>query len=174
MRSSTWWMIGAIICMIGGLAAIFNPVAGTMAATAIAAWSFIIFGIIQLIAVFMIKGGWNKLLLALFGVLGILVGITVINNPLVSILSLTMAVAIFVILSGVVRLFVANDVKGTPAFGWVMVSAILSILLGILILANFPVSAATILGLLLGIELLFSGIAMFGLSQAAKRAPATA
>lgn len=169
MRSSTWWMIGGILCLIGGFAALLNPMAGTLAATAIAGWSFLLVGVIQIIAAFSVPGGWNKAMLALFGVLGVLVGITIFKNPLASALTLTMAVAILILVSGVVRFFIARDLKGTSAYAWVVVSAVLSLLLGVMILADFPASAVTILGILLGVELIFNGVALIGLSGAAKK-----
>nr|WP_294847297.1 DUF308 domain-containing protein [uncultured Sphingomonas sp.] len=169
MRSSTWWMIGGILSIIGGLFALFNPMAGTLAATLVAAWAFILAGVLQIVAAFNVSGGWNKLFLILFGLVGVIVGFVVIGNPLAGAMSLTMAVAILFLISGVVKLFGAKDVKGTSAYGWVIVSAIASLLLGVLIFANFPVSAVSILGILLGVNLIFDGVAMIGWSNAAKR-----
>lgn len=169
MRSSTWWMIGGILCLVGGVLALLNPFAGTMAATMVAGWAFIFAGILQVVAAFNASGGWNKLFLAIFGILGVLVGITIFRNPLEGMLTLTVAVAVMILVSGVVRLFVAKDLKGTNGYGWVMISAIASIILAVMIFANFPQSAATILGILLGVELIFDGVALIGLSNAAKR-----
>lgn len=169
MRSSTWWMIGGILCLVGGVLALLNPFAGTMAATMIAGWAFIFAGILQVVAAFNAHGGWNKAALAIFGILGVLVGITIFKNPLEGMLTLTLAVAVMILISGVVRLFVAKDLKGNSGYGWVMISGIASIILAGMIFANFPASAVTILGILLGVELLFDGIALIGLSNAAKR-----
>ncbi len=169
MRSSTWWMIGGVVAVIGGLLALFNPLAGTMAATAIAAWAFIIAGVLQVVAGFNASGGWNKAGYFLLGILGIVVGFFLISNPLAGVLALTLAVGALILVSGVVKVFSAKDVKGTSAYGWVIVSGIASFILGIMILAGFPESSVYMLGILLGVELIFDGVAMIGLSSAAKR-----
>lgn len=169
MKSSTWWMIGGILCLVGGLCALFNPFAGTLAATLVAAWVFMIGGVFQIVAGFNVSGGWNKAALFLIGILGIVVGWFLISNPLEGVLSLTIAVGVMILISGVVKLFSAKDVKGTSTYGWVIVSAIASLLLGVLIFAGYPNSSVYMLGILLGVELVFDGVGMIGFSSAAKK-----
>ncbi len=81
MKQSTWWTIGGILALIGGFLAIFNPVAGSFAATFIAAWAFLIGGIFQIVALFSAKGVGNKILLGLFGALSILAAVILFRNP---------------------------------------------------------------------------------------------
>lgn len=169
MRSSTWWMIGGILCLVGGLLALFNPFAGTLAATLIAAWAFMIAGVLQIVAGFNVSGGWNKVALFLIGILGIVVGWFLIRNPLEGVLSLTLAVGVMILIAGVVKLFSAKDVKGTSAYGWVIVSGLASLLLGVLIFAGYPSSSIYMLGILVGVQLVFDGVGMIGFSNAAKK-----
>ena len=169
MTRSTWWMIGGVLSIIGGLAALFNPLAGSIAAVALAGWAFLILGILQIAGVFMAEGTGNKIWLGLWAALSIYLGISLLSNPLAGMLTLTLAVAILLLVSGATRLIASFDFRGTGAFWALLLSAAVSILLGVMIMANYPVSAASILGVFLGVELLFNGFALVTLASAAKR-----
>ncbi|MFV0644647.1 MAG: HdeD family acid-resistance protein [Sphingomonadaceae bacterium] len=168
MKQSTWWTVGGIIALIGGFIALFNPFAASFAATFIAAWAFLLGGIFQIVALFDAKGTGNKILLGLFGILSILAGIILFRNPLEGVLTLTVAVALLFIVSGIVRFVMSFQLRGTGGFWLVMISAIISVILGIMILSGFPDTSAYTLGVLLGVELIFDGIALLGLAGSAK------
>jgi uncharacterized membrane protein HdeD (DUF308 family) len=151
-------IILGIISIIGGLLALANPFAATLTVVALAGWFFIVFGVIQIIHSFALRG-WGGFLWALiFGLVMLALGISLLKNPIAGMMSLTMLVAILFLISGVAKLFYAFSWR--PASGWVLalLSGLISIILAIMIFANFPQSAAIMLGILLAIELLSNGV----------------
>lgn len=159
LRSSWAWMaLLAVISIIGGLLALFNPFVATLTATLLAGWVFAIMGVVQIIQSFQVRGWGGFLWALLFGVLSVLVGIALIRNPLAGMVSLTLLVAVLFLVTGIIKIMFSFSLRPMSMWGWVLLSGIVSLALGIMILANFPWAAASVLGILLGVELLSSGI----------------
>ena len=93
----------------------------------------------------------------LAGILYVLGGAILILDPLPGTLSLTLLLGVIWIVSGLLRLYLADNMdRGRRAF---MLSGTVSILVGIVILAQWPASGLWVLGLCLGLDLIFHGIA---------------
>lgn len=159
LRSSWGWLavLGAI-SLAGGILALANPFAATMTAALLAAWTFILYGVLQIVQAFRVRGRWPVFLGSLLlGVLALAIGISLIARPMAGIISLTILVAIIFIVLGVVKLMYAYALRPISGWVWVFVSGLLSLVLGGMILADMPWSAASILGILLAVELLSNG-----------------
>jgi uncharacterized membrane protein HdeD (DUF308 family) len=159
LKSSWVWLalLGAI-SLVGGVFALLNPFAATFAAVLVAGWTFILFGVLQIIQAFSVRA-WSGFLWALLlGVLTAAVGVSLLYNPLAGALTLTLLVAILFLVMGVVKVMYGISLRPVRGWGWVVLSGAISLLLGVLILANYPVSAASILGILLAIELISNGV----------------
>jgi len=159
LRSSWIWLaILAVISIVGGLLALFNPFAATLAATLMAGWVFAILGVVQIVQSFQLRGWGGFLWALLFGVLTLLVGIALLANPLAGMVSLTLLVAVLFLVTGVIKIAYSFSLRPISGWGWVLASGIVSLVLGIMILGNFPWAAASVLGILLGVELLSNGV----------------
>lgn len=172
MRHWYLLLIGGIVAILGGLFALFNPLAATLTATVLAAWLFIIMGAFLIATVFSEMGWGRRIWTFLLGVLAVFVGISILGNPLEGVLALTLVVGIAFLAEGVVKLLMAFSARGTPYFWMVLLSGAISVLLGGMILSNFPQSAMSILGILLAIDLLSTGISLVALSLHARDTPA--
>lgn len=166
------WLIAGIILIIGGFLALANPLAATLTATAIAAWTFLIGGALQLYAAFTQEGSGSKIWPALAGIAGIILGIALFNNPFAGVISLTILVAMLFFVIGLSKIFVSFSFKGTSAFWPLLISGALSLILALMIFSNFPASAVTILGILLAVELISNGVSLVMLSLYSKSAEA--
>jgi uncharacterized membrane protein HdeD (DUF308 family) len=82
--------------------------------------------------------------------------------------------ATFLLVEAVLEFVLFFKIRGRRNAGWVLVDAIITLLLGILIWAQWPSSSGWAIGTLVGVSLIFSGISRLMLSSAAARAPATA
>lgn len=159
LKSSWIWMaILAVISLVGGVLALLNPFAATLAATMLAGWAFIILGGIQVVQSFQVQGWGGFLWALLFGLLSLAVGIALIFNPLAGMVSLTLLIAILFLALGVVKILYSFSLRPVSGWIWVLLSGILSIVLGILIFSNFAAAAVSVLGILLGVELISNGI----------------
>jgi len=72
---------------------------------------------------------------------------------------------------GVVRIFLAFNMKREMPWTWVALSGVVTLLLGLLILARWPINSVYILGLFLGIDLIIAGGGWIGLGLGLHRVP---
>lgn len=159
LRASWGWLVAlGIISLVGGFLALINPFAATLAAVFLAGWTFLILGVLQIVQAFRVRGWGGFLWALLFGILTLAVGFVLLLDPLAGTFSLTFVVAIIFLFTGVVKAFYAFSVRPTSGWGWALLSAVISVVLGVLILANFPVAAVTVLGVLLAVELISNGV----------------
>ena len=157
-RSWTWMAVLAMICIVGGFLALLNPFGATIFAVTLAGWVFLIQGVIQIIHAFRVRD-WPGFIWSLgIGVLSLLVGVILVADPLTGAIPLTLLVAVLFLATGVAKIMFALSLKPASGWVWVLVSGLVSAALGVLILAGLPASATTILGLLLGIELVSNGV----------------
>lgn len=157
-KSWTWMAVLAVICIIGGFLALLNPFAATILAVTLAGWIFLIQGVVQVVHAFRVRD-WPGFFWSLgLGVLSLLVGFVLVADPLAGSVSLTLLVAVLFLLTGAAKIMFSLSLKPASGWVWVLVSGLVSVVLGAMILAGLPASAATILGLLLGIELVSNGV----------------
>jgi uncharacterized membrane protein HdeD (DUF308 family) len=159
LKSSWIWIaLLAVISLIGGVLALANPFAATLAATIMAGWAFAVLGVVQIVQAFQLRGWGGFVWSLLFGVLTLVVGISLIFNPLAGMVSLTLLVAVLFLVMGGIKIMYGFSLRPISGWGWVLVSGIVSLALGVMILADYPWSATAVLGILLGIELLSNGV----------------
>lgn len=156
----TLWLIVGIISILGGIFALFNPFSATLAAEQLAGWFFLFVGVLQMFAIARAHSTGGKILAAVGGLIGLLLGIELLREPMQGILALTIVVAILFLLTGIVRTVIAFGLRGTAAFFPLLLSGIISIALALLIFSGYPESATYILGVLLAIELISNGISL--------------
>ena len=124
----------------------------------------------QLKALFQVKT-WGKFLFwALLGVLYIVAGFATFENPLLAAAILTLLLACALIASGIMRIILGFSMKQGMPWIWVVLSGVVTLLLGLIILAHWPVSSLYILGLLLGIDLVFAGASWIGMGLSLRKA----
>jgi uncharacterized membrane protein HdeD (DUF308 family) len=100
------------------------------------------------------------------------VGIYLLMHPLLGVLSLTLLLAIFFVIEGIVEIVLYFNIHGTANAGWVLFDGIVTLILGFLIWRRWPSSSVWVIGTLVGISLIFSGISRFMLSSAVRRVTA--
>ncbi len=168
MKASTLWIIAGVLSLVGGIVALFNPFGATLTAVFLAGWIFLFTGIVHLISAFSETGTSAKIWAILWALVVTLLGIAILANPLAGVLSLTLAAAILFTASGLFRVIFAINVRGTGLFWPLLLTGLIAIGLGVYIFATYPGSAAVLLGTLLGIELIFNGVALIMLYLAGK------
>ncbi|MFN3993845.1 MAG: HdeD family acid-resistance protein [Tabrizicola flagellatus] len=169
MKNRTLLVVLGIVTVVAGFFAILNPVAGSIAVTILTGWMFLLFGIVQAVAVVAETDWSHRLWSLLLAVLAALAGISLLVHPLAGVISLTYLLAILFVVSGAFKLVAG---LGMPASNWkwmVLLSGAMSLVLGIVIFANFGQAAMVTLGLLLGLQLISDGATLLGLVWAARR-----
>ena len=157
-----------ILSIIAGILAIMNPFPASFVAVKLAGWAFLIIGGLQIIEAFRATGWGGRIWALAIGVLALIAGINLLGEPLAGMVSLTLVLAILFVVSGIVKLIAGWQIKNAQYRLAVLVSGIASLVLGFIILSNFPVSAITVLGILLGVELISNGVSAIALGWARK------
>src|SRR5690606_23863090 len=115
-------------------------------------------GVFALGGVFFGGGAGHRLSGALSGILLIATGIVLIMWVKAGVLALTMVLAVLFIVEGIFCIVAALAKKGTlPQWGILLVNGVIAIILGGMLYAQWPSSAAWAIGLLYGINMIFSG-----------------
>jgi uncharacterized membrane protein HdeD (DUF308 family) len=105
------------------------------------------------------------------GLLSALVGLIFLSAPVDAALAVTLPLACLMIMGGVFKIVAALNYR-FAAWGWPLVSGVVDVVLGALILAEWPVSGFWVIGVLVGINLLFRGFSWIGLGVALGTFPA--
>ncbi len=169
LRDKWGWIVAfGVVALIAGFIALASVVAATASAVLIVGVMMLIAGGAEIVAAFSVKTWGRFLLWLLLGVLYAAAGIICILNPFAAATILTLLLGIALIATGLLRIFLAMQMKqGTP-WGWVVFSGILSFLLGLMIVAQWPVSGFYVLGIFLGIDLIFIGASWITMGLALK------
>ena len=113
--------------------------------------------------------GWGAhISTVLLGLLVLFIGVNLIAHPLRGLISTTYAVAVVMMIVGIVRLVLAFSDELRPFRLIMVISGALSIILAMMIFSNFPQSAAVVLGVYLAIELISNGVALIAIALARK------
>ncbi len=157
------------------------PGVATLATELLVGWLLVIGGIFGLISVFQsgtsAPGFWWNLLTA---ILAALAGVALLYHPVAGMVTLTIVLASYLLATGVSKLLLAFNYRARipRAWGWVLFSGLLDVLLGFMIVMGLPGTAVWAIGLLVGLNLLFTGVALlvaaFTCPQASDAPPAAA
>lgn len=161
MNGMLIFVIG-VISIIAGFFAFFDPLAATVTAEQLAAWLFVFVGFMEIFTCFKVSAHksyfWSLFISAL---ISLLIGFFLLFEPLKGILTLTIAIAVLFLFSGIAKIVYSYVFfKGEKYFWAHILSGLISIALAAMIFGGFPDSAASILGILLAVELIFSGASL--------------
>ena len=182
------WVLGlGLVTLALGIFALGNAVAASMAVTIVTGICFLVGGGAQIIGGFSVQEVGGKLLAIVLGLLMALVGWSFLAHPLQGVLSLTLLVVIMFGAGGIMRIIYSWRMKDSPFFWPMLLSGAASILLAAYILSTFNLSGIeagdeglhadafkpvlSVLGILLGIELCFSGIGTIIFSLFLRKGP---
>src|SRR2546421_5032036 len=96
----------------------------------------------------------------LTGILYTAAGLLIAYNPLLGASVFTLFIGIMLIASGILRIIVAFGMRGHPGWAWMLLAGAVTLLLGLTIAAHWPTDSLWVLGIFLGIDLLFTGVAL--------------
>ncbi len=167
-RATTWSIALSVLMIVAGVVAICAPVLAGVAVTAIVGWLLIISGILHL--AFAWRGHragavlWEILLGIVYGAIGLFL----LARPVAGLASLTLAIAIYLLIEGIVEFALSFQLRPARGSGWLLVDGIITLVLAVMIWSTWPSSSAWAIGTLVGISMVFSGIGRLMLSAAVR------
>jgi uncharacterized membrane protein HdeD (DUF308 family) len=158
-----WFLAFGIGLALLGILAIMRAVTATVVSMLFFGWLLVIAAGIEIVQAIMV-GKWAGLFqhwlgAVLFGVIGVLI----LWRPLVTAEILTLLMGAFFLVAGLFQL-ITPFVISLPDWGWHTLNGLITLLLGILVLAQWPLSGLWVIGLFVGIELVFYGVAWVALA----------
>lgn len=159
-------IVMGIIVLITGILAIGSPFVAGISVAMMVGVLLIVGGIGHLIFAIRGRAGiWS----VLFSVLTIIVGGYMLANLGVALASLTLFLAAYFVVSGVFEILFAFRAKPVKGWGWALFSGIVSVILGMMIWSQFPLSGAWAVGILFGIRMVFLGWTLIILGGGARK-----
>ncbi|MFA5899848.1 MAG: HdeD family acid-resistance protein [Hyphomicrobium sp.] len=165
-----WFLALGIVLLLAGVAAIAFPFLSTIAAKIMLGWLFLIGGVMMIVHAFQAPGWQGFLWELIIGILYAVVGAYLAFFPLTGLLTLAIVLAALFVAEGVFEVIMAFRVRPHEGWFWLLLSGIAALAVGVLIAMDLPGSAVWALGLLVGINLLFSGWSYIFLALAGRRA----
>lgn len=170
LRAKWGWILAlGIVYTIAGFIALGSVVMATAVSVLIVGIMMIVAGAAEIVNAFQCKG-WGKFLIwLLLGALYIIAGFVTFENPLLAAAVLTLLLGASLIASGIMRIILAFSMQREQPWIWLLLSSLITLLLGLLILARWPVSSVYVLGMFLGIDLVVAGAGWIALGLALRK-----
>ncbi len=161
--SRSWSIVLGLLTILLGIIALSNQFVATITITTFIGIILSFGAAVSLVKIFSIHGWqhhfWYLVVALVYGIAGILF----IARPFQAAVAFTFVLGWAILISGIFRIFMAFRLRHHQGVGWVLFSAIVSIILGALIISQWPATGLYMLGLFLGIELIFAGAGWLGL-----------
>jgi uncharacterized membrane protein HdeD (DUF308 family) len=169
LRSSSnalFWL--GVTMVVIGIAAVVFPIISTLAAAILVGWVLLISGGFMFFGSFSIHGTGPFFGALLFSLLSIAAGAFTLFNPLAGAVALTLVLGITFIFQGAFELFFALEMRPHPGWMGMLISGLASIVMAVLIAAGWPGISVIVLGILLGVNFLSTGLGYIFVSRALK------
>ena len=166
LRASSSHLLWFGIAMtVLGIVAIVFPIISTLVAALFVGWIFLVSGGFMFVGSFSIHGTGPFFGALLLSLLSLAAGVFLIFNPLAGEVALTLVVGVIFIFQGAFEIFFAFETR--PHGGWVgmLISGLASVVLAVLIAAGWPTISLVALGILLGVNLITTGLGYIFISR---------
>ncbi|NLE36988.1 MAG: HdeD family acid-resistance protein [Pirellulaceae bacterium] len=163
-----WFMVLGIGLVVLGALAMVLPGLATFGVAITLGWLLVVGGALHGVHAFYVRNWSGFLLQGVMAFMYLMIGFLVLANPVESVFLLTLIVAVFFLFEGAMKVFLSFQVRPAQNWAWLLVSGILAFVLSGIILAGWPGDSIWVIGLLVGINILFSGCATIMLAMGAK------
>ncbi len=159
-KPAGWMIFLGILVILSGILAIGAPLVAGISVTIFVGAMIMVAGISQLVHAFSLKFKQGLIVKIILSVLAIIAGLFLLIRPLQGLLGLTIFIGIYFIADGIGWITMAFRNRPEKGWGWHLFSGIISVLLGIMILNQWPLSGVWAIGVLFGIRMLNAGFGM--------------
>ncbi|MEA3455756.1 MAG: HdeD family acid-resistance protein [Campylobacterota bacterium] len=168
-RRKSFMALG-ILSLVLGIVGLFMSVAVTLVSTVVFGIFMVMVGVLFFIEGFSQEGLGSKILMIFVGTVYIMGGAVMTIHPTSSAVWITLFMAIFFIVIGVVKIISAFMVrKESPAWIAILINGLLGLILGVMVYSSWPGSGLWVIGMFVSIELIMQGIVVLFIASAAKR-----
>ncbi len=165
-----WFVAFGVLAIVLGMLAISLPLMAGLGIAMLLGWLLVFGGVARFVNAFSTRQEQGFGLRLILAVLRLVAGIVILARPAGGLAFLTIVLGVFFLTAGIAKISLSLQVKPLPNWGWMMFSGVTSLILALMILLRLPSSAAWVIGLLVGIEMLFAGWSSVMLGMAVRAA----
>jgi uncharacterized membrane protein HdeD (DUF308 family) len=168
IRGNWGWILAlGIVLIVVGTLAIAMPLAASLASAVAFGALFLVGGIAQLIGAFWTRDWSGFFLNLLMGVIYLVLGLVFLRHPGEALMAMSLFLACALMVSGLFRI-IGSLMSQFPQWGWTLAGGAINLLLGIYIYSMWPLDSFIIIGLFVGIDMIFTGWTWVALALAVK------
>ena len=160
----------SILLIVAGIFAIASPMAAGIAVNIVVGWLLVFSGCTHLVFAWHTRNAGGFLWEVLVGIVYVVTGAYLLTHLVVGLASLTIALAIYLFVEAILEFGLGFTVRPLPGSGWLLLDGVVTLILAIMIWRTWPSSTDWVIGTLVGISMLFSGVSRLVISLAARSA----
>lgn len=157
-------LLTGIFSVVAGVMALTNPFSASFAAEMVAGWSFVVLGALQVAEGLKTDERTGRFWSVVLGVIAAAVGVSLLSTPLQGLVTLSILIGLLLLISALAKTLAGLKVERKDLKMAILLSAVVSALLGVIILAHIQGAAILTLGVMLGVELIANGICAMALA----------
>jgi uncharacterized membrane protein HdeD (DUF308 family) len=162
-RYRVWFAILGSVLIVLGILAVLASTATTYLSMLLLASILLLDGILHVVASFSARNWSGSLLVLLTGLLYLVASVLTFRHPVSAALALTLLISALLLTGGLFRI-IGGVWYRYPQWGWVVLSGVVSLLLGLMLWNSWPASGLWFIGLCVGVDLIVDGLAWVALS----------
>lgn len=159
----------ALLLILCGAVALALPILSSWSVVLVIAWLIIASGVIQLVHALRSRGVGVALWKIVVGLLYLVVGAYLLFHPSLGAAALTLMLAVFFVVEGAMDLVTYFRIRKVPGAGWIFFDGIVTLILGLLVWRHWPSSSLWVIGALVGISMISTGVTRLMIGLAARR-----
>lgn len=161
--------VGGILLVFLGLLAVVFPLVAGVSVSLVLGGLLVVVGLVHVAHAFRARGWTGFAGQVLLAVVYAFAGISLLANPMLGLTTLTLLLIAYLLISGLVEVGVGLRLRGQPRWTYLLASGVLSVVLGLILIAGFPSTAVWVLGLYVGVNLIATGVAMVLMGREVQR-----
>jgi uncharacterized membrane protein HdeD (DUF308 family) len=169
-HASTISILWGVLLIVFGVMAVGMPLLAAVAVSALVAWLIVLAGVVHLMLAFRVHGAGSMIWKVLVGIAYLCFGTYLILHPLLGVASLTLLLASLFLIEGILNIVLYVNMRPIHGSSWMLIDGIITLMLGLMIYMQWPSSSAWAIGTLVGISMIFSGVARVMMSLAVRKA----
>lgn len=167
-KNAGWLMVLGVVTVIAGFLAIASPLAAGLGVSVLIGIALIVAGIARIFGVFSVGSFGQGALAFIGGMLTLVAGLIISARPGFGLATLTLMLGAYLVVDGVSSGVLAFHVRPEKGWGWMLLSAAMGVILGFMLLKEWPLSGLWAVGTLVGINLVFSGFSILAIGSATR------
>ena len=168
-KAGRWLTAMGVVFVVLGILAIIEPAVAGLAVAILVGWLLIFGGVAHAAGAFGGGGAgrvvWQLVVAVIYGI----GGFYLLTHPLLGLGTLTLFLAVILVMEAVLELIAYFVASGEGGSGWRLVNAVVTLILGAMIWRNWPSSSVWAIGTLVGVNLMMTGFSRLMLGTAARR-----